>query len=111
MLIDYLPHMTPTMIVPDCDHCVLAKLLQGFCVICMLRYQVYIGLHTHIEHPFHCISSTISSQFRETVCLEYLLDGLDTVDTAVEILSMTEIVEGNCWVVPDISVCKDQMSC
>jgi len=24
---------------------------------------------------------------------------------------MTEVVEGNCWIVLDISVCEDQMAC
>lgn len=24
---------------------------------------------------------------------------------------MAEVVEGNCWVVPDIGVCEDQVAC
>lgn len=92
--VNHLAHMSTSMVVPNGDHSVFAKLLQGFGVLCMLWYEIDISLDTHIEellHRFTIVLRVVRKVFRQCN-----FDGhAYSFNTALKVMRVAKVVEGN----------------
>lgn len=94
---------------PNCEHGVLAKLLQGLGVISVLRYEVEIGANAHVEEPL--LGPPVELRvLGELARLHELLDEADAVHATCHVLRVAEVVESDVRVVLDVGVHEGDLS-
>ena len=108
--VNHLPHMAPTMVVPNSDHGVSTKLFYWLCVIGALGNEVDIGLHTEVKH-FLCSFSLTQSVVCDVFWLDNLYRQANTLHTAPKIIRVAEVVEGNSRVVLHVGVFQLELTC
>lgn len=98
-----LPHMAASMVMPYGDDSVLTELLQRLCIIGVFGYEVKISIDAHVKKLLVRLFVELG-EVPEVFGANKLLHHPDSVNTALEIVGVAKIVEGDGWVIVYIGV-------
>lgn len=86
--------MAPSVVVPNGDHCVPAELLDRRGVVGVLRHQVQIRLHAHVQQHLHRVL-VHAAQLGYVLRPHDLLDRPYAVHAPLQVVRVAEVVEGD----------------